>query len=229
MGELNGLRGWFPAKFVEILDERSKQYSRAGDDETITDLVRGTLALAIKHVLEHGMKRPSFLGGPCHPWLFIEETANREVEKDFDSVYSRLILCKTYRLDEDGKVLTPEEVLYRCVQAVNLSHDPLHVQMDVKLRSLICLGLNEQVLHLWLEILCSSLETVQKWYYPNSFISSPAYVQIKCELRLLSQFAFNLNPDWELPLPAKKDAQSQPLKEGVRNLLIQHHLFSWDL
>ena len=56
------------------------------------------------------MKKPSFLGGSCHPWLFIEEAANREVEKDFNSVYSRLVLCKTYRLDEDGKVLTPEEV-----------------------------------------------------------------------------------------------------------------------
>jgi hypothetical protein len=50
---------------VELLDERSKQYSIAGDDsisETITDLVRGTLCPAIKQVLEHGMKRPSFLG-----------------------------------------------------------------------------------------------------------------------------------------------------------------------
>lgn len=107
VGELNGLRGWFPAKFVELLDERSKQYTHAGDDaisETVTDLVRGTLAPTIKQVLENGMKRPTFLGGPCHPWLFIEEAASREVEKDFDSVYSRLVLCKTYRLDEDGKV-----------------------------------------------------------------------------------------------------------------------------
>lgn len=57
--------GWFPAKFVELLDERSKQYSTAGDDsvtENITDLVRGTLCPAIKQILEHGMKRPSFLG-----------------------------------------------------------------------------------------------------------------------------------------------------------------------
>lgn len=28
IGELNGLRGWFPAKFVELLDERSKQVRR---------------------------------------------------------------------------------------------------------------------------------------------------------------------------------------------------------
>ncbi|XP_015108431.1 small G protein signaling modulator 3 homolog [Diachasma alloeum] len=229
IGELNGLRGWFPAKFVQLLDERSKQYTCAGDDavsEAVTDLVRGTLCPAIKAVLEHGMRRANFLGGPCHPWLFIEEASTREVEKDFNSVYSRLVLCKTYRLDEDGKVLTPEELLYRCVQSVNLTHDNAHAQMDVKLRSLICLGLNEQVLHLWLEVLCSCVEVVQKWYHPWSFINSPGWVQIKCELRILSQFAFNLNPDWELP---PKKEQSQPLKDGVRDMLVKHHLFSWDL
>jgi len=230
VGELNGLRGWFPAKFVELLDERSKLYTSAGDDaisETVTDLVRGTLAPAIKAFLEHGMKRPTFLGGPIHPWLYIEEAATREVEKDFESVYSRLVLCKTYRLDEDGKVLTPEELLYRCVQAINQTHDDAHAQMDVKLRSLICLGLNEQVLHLWLEVLCACQEVVQKWYHSWSFIDSPGWVQIKCELRILSQFAFNLNPDWELP--PKRGKESQPLKDGVRDMLVKHHLFSWDL
>lgn len=229
IGELNGLRGWFPAKFVELLDERSKQYSSAGDDsvtEAITDLVRGTLCPTLKAVLEYGMKRSSLLGGTCHPWLFIEEVANKEVEKDFNSVYSRLVLCKTYRLDEDGKVLTPEEVLYRSVQAVNMSHDQAHAQMDVKLRSLVCIGLNEQVLHLWFEVLCSCLSVVHKWYQPWSFINSPGWVQIKCELRLLSQFAFNLNPNWELPTQREP---SQPLREGVRDMLVKHHLFSWDL
>ncbi|KAL1122962.1 hypothetical protein AAG570_003286 [Ranatra chinensis] len=229
VGELNGLRGWFPAKFVQVLDERSKQYSCAGDDsvtEAITDLVRGTLCPAFKQVLEHGMKRPHFLGGVGHPWLFIEEAATKEVERDFSSVYSRLVLCKTYRLDEDGKVLTPEELLYRCIQAINLTHDGAHAQMDVKLRSLVCLGLNEQVLHLWLEVLCSSVEVIRKWYHPWSFMSSPGWVQIKCELRILSQFAFNLNPDWELP---PKKLPSQPLKDGVRDMLVKHHLFSWDL
>lgn len=230
VGELNGLRGWFPAKFVELLDERSKQYSSAGDDsisESVTDLVRGTLCPVLKQVLEHGMKRPNFLGGPCHPWLFVEEAATKEVERDFNSVYSRLVLCKTYRLDEDGKVLTPEELLYRCVQAINLTHDNAHAQMDVKLRSLICLGLNEQVLHLWLEVLCSSSETVQKWYHPWSFVYSPGWVQIKCDLRILSQLSFNLNPDWELPV--KKKQNNQPLKDGVRDMLVKHHLFSWDI
>lgn len=65
-------------------------------------------------VFSHGLKRPRLLGDTgCHPWHFIEEAAAKEVERDFSSVYSRLVLCKTFRLDEEGKVLSPEEVLYR--------------------------------------------------------------------------------------------------------------------
>ncbi|XP_008327899.1 small G protein signaling modulator 3 [Cynoglossus semilaevis] len=231
VGELNGLRGWFPAKFVEVLDERSKEYSLAGDDsvtEAVTDLVRGTLCPALKAIFLHGLKKPSILGGPCHPWLFIEEAASREVERDFNSVYSRLVLCKTYRLDEDGKVLTPEELLYRAVQSVNMSHDSAHAQMDVKFRSLICVGLNEQVLHLWLEVLCSSMTAVEKWYHPWSFLRSPGWVQIKCELRVLSKFAFSLSQDCELP-NKKEEKEQKPLKEGVQDMLVKHHLFSWDI
>ncbi|XP_039543051.1 small G protein signaling modulator 3 isoform X2 [Pimephales promelas] len=229
VGELNGLRGWFPAKFVEVLDERSKEYSLAGDDtvtEAVNDLVRGSLCPALKAIFQHGLKKTSILGGPCHPWLFIEEAASREVERDFNSVYSRLVLCKTYRLDEDGKVLTPEELLYRAVQSVNMSHDTAHVQMDVKFRSLICVGLNEQVLHLWLEVLCSSMSAVEKWYHPWSFLRSPGWVQIKCELRVLSKFAFSLSQDCELPTKKEK---TPVLKSEVVDVLVQHHLFSWDL
>merc|ERR1719499_80452 len=254
VGELNGHQGWFPAKLVEPLDERTKQYSFAGDDSvsaSVTDLVRGSLCPSIKRVLEHGLRKSPLLLGPCHPWLFIEEAAAKEVEKDFRSVYSRLVLCKTFRLNEDGKVLSPEELLYRCVEAVNFTHNPVHAQMDVKLRSLICLGLNEQVLHLWLESLASNEEVVRKWFHPWSYMSSPGWVQVKCELRLLAQFSFNLTCDWELKphlqegaaresSPRKKKSsasttasvavdQAKPLQDGVKDMLVKHHLFSWDL
>ena len=48
-----------------MLDERSKEYSRAGDDAVtgiVTDLVRGTLCPAIKAILLHGMRPTSLLG-----------------------------------------------------------------------------------------------------------------------------------------------------------------------
>lgn len=35
--------------------------------------MRGTLCPALKSIFEHGLKKPSLLGGACHPWLFIEE------------------------------------------------------------------------------------------------------------------------------------------------------------
>lgn len=46
--------------------------------------------------------------------------------------------------------------------------------------------------------------------------------------RLLEQFSFNLNYNYELP-PIQKEVSSAPLKDGVRDMLIKHHLFSWDL
>ncbi|KAA3680147.1 small G protein signaling modulator 3 [Paragonimus westermani] len=202
IGELDNARGWFPAKFVELLDERGKNYSAAGDDgvnQNIASLVRGNLCSALGAVFTYGLKRPRLLGDSgCHPWHFIEEAAAKEVERDFASVYSRLVLCKTFRLDEEGKVLSPEEVLYRAVHSINMSHDLVHAHMDVKFRSLVCYGLNEQLLHMWLETLCSSVKVVEKWYYPWSYMRSPGWVQIKCELRILSQFAFHLSPVYEL-------------------------------
>ncbi|KAG8138106.1 putative Small G protein [Naja naja] len=87
---------------------------------------------------------------------------------------------------------------------------------------------SEQVLHLWLEVLCSSLQTVEKWFHPWSFLRSPGWVQIKCELRVLSKFAFSLSQDWELPTK-REEKEKKPLKEGVQDMLVKHHLFSWDI
>lgn len=84
-----------------------------------------------------------------------------------------------------------------------------------------------QVLHLWLEALASNEDVVSKWYHPWSYMSSPGWVQIKCELRILSKFSFNLNPDWELKQGG--EGQGSPLHEGVKDMLVTHHLFSWDL
>ncbi|CAF0829682.1 unnamed protein product [Brachionus calyciflorus] len=229
IGEFDDEKGWFPSRFVSLIDERNgKIYSSAGDDsvnERIGDLIRGEFSLAIKSILEHGLKKWSVLGGSVHPWSFIEEASKKVVEKDFDSVYSRLHLCKTFRLDEDGKVLTPDELLYKSIQTINMSHDARRVSMDVKLRSLLCVGLNEQVLHIWLEILCSCVETVEKWYQRWSFLRSPGWVQIKCELRILSQFSFLLNPNAELP----NSDRDLAINECIKDMLVKHHLFSWDI
>ena len=85
---------------LQLLDERSAPYSRAGDDSVhraVTDLVRGPLASALKQLLEQGLRRGGLLAGPAHPWQFIEEAASEVVQPDYNSVFSRLVLCKTFK------------------------------------------------------------------------------------------------------------------------------------
>ncbi|TMS37025.1 hypothetical protein L596_004051 [Steinernema carpocapsae] len=255
VGEVNGLRGWFPAKFVE-------NYSVCGDEainSEVTELIRGQLATAFKQVMEHGLRHFVLYSYAFHPWLFIEEIAKSCVQCHFNAVNSRLTLCDTFKLDQDRKVLTPEELLYRAIQEINESHNSSKALMDVKLRSLVVYAVNEQCLHLWLELMCKSpaQDTIRKQYYhSDSFIRSPAWMQIKCELRLLTQFSFSLEVDYEISSAEKAKKKcakgrrkfllslggsregianrnvapsKQPLKEGVRDMLIKHHLFSWDL
>ncbi len=38
----------------------------------VPDIVRGSLCSAIKQILEQGLKKASILGGPVHPWQFIQ-------------------------------------------------------------------------------------------------------------------------------------------------------------
>ncbi|KAK0397474.1 hypothetical protein QR680_002140 [Steinernema hermaphroditum] len=203
VGEVNGLRGWFPAKFVEIVDDRGKKYSVYGDEainSEVTELIRGQLAITFKQILEHGL-RHSMYSFALHPWLFIEEIAKSSVQCHFSAVNSRLTLCDTFKLDQDRKILTPEELLYRAVQEINESHSGSKALMDVKVRSLVVYAVNEQCLHLWLELMCKNpmQDVIRKQYYhSDSFIRSPAWMQIKCELRLLTQFSFSLDVDYEI-------------------------------
>ena len=44
--------------------------------------------------------------------------------------------------------------------------------------------------------------------------------------RLLSQFAFHLSHDWELP--GSENLEASLIRLGVRDMLVKHHLFSWN-
>ena len=183
VGELNGLRGWFPAKFVEVLDERTRDYCIAGDDRVIpfvNDLIRGRLYSVFKSIMTYGMRKTLFI--TTHPWIIIEAISKACAESDFNSVYSRLVLTRTYRLDEFARVLTPSELLYRSIAHINQSHE--NEAMDVKLRSLICIALNQSILHEWFTVICvAQPHVISKWYYDWSFVSSPVWKMIRSELR----------------------------------------------
>lgn len=225
IGELNGITGWFPANFVLLLDQ-SDDYAVAGDDRMvmfINDLVRGRLCQVLKQILSHGLKKGNFL--IVHPWTVIEAIAAACVEADFNSVYAKLVLTKAYRLDDLTRVpLTPSEILYKDITHINQTH--ADQPMDIRLRSLICLALNHRILHDFLTVICvTQPDLLEKHYYEWGYIRSPVWRLIRAELRLLTQFSFNLNSGAELqtipPSPISKD--------GVRDMLVKHHLFSWDV
>ena len=72
------------------------------------------LCYTLRAIFEYGLKKPRGLSDQSSsPWKFIGEVAMREAESDSSSILSRLNLCRTFRLDEVGKVLSPEELLYR--------------------------------------------------------------------------------------------------------------------
>ncbi|KER25699.1 hypothetical protein T265_06873 [Opisthorchis viverrini] len=262
VGELEGVRGWFPANFVELLDERGKNYSSAGDDavnQNIASLVRGGLCTALSAVFTHGLRRPRLLGeSGCHPWHFIEEAAAKEVERDFASVYSRLVLCKTFRLDEEGKVLSPEEVLYRAIHSINMSHDLAQAHMDVKFRSLVCYGLkvlSQFAFHLSpiYELATNRLDTASETNSKTASSRRPTRSMVTVNslvdaagakpLRRLTKAAVAKDPMNDPPSLVSSflsntstQDDSKELERTYRmvagntgDMLVKYHLFSWEL
>ncbi|KAI2802035.1 Small G protein signaling modulator 3 [Blomia tropicalis] len=284
IGELNGNVGWFPAKFVELINERDRDYTIAGDDRVIpfaNDLIRGRFCSAMKAIFSHDLHRQSYFVA-IHPWMIIEQIAEHVSNSgQFKQIYSRLVLTRTFRLDEHVRILTPAELLYRSIVAVNHSH--VNVPMDVKFRSLIIHGLNQYVLHDWFQLICTSYPPlIGRFYGANSFLCNPVWKLIYAELKLLLQFSFHLNPDAEIDYHQqlreqeimmksnggsttsntnvsdqdndddddddeesliavgrqmeniqKHQQQQQPkspvTKEGIWDMLIKYHLFSWDI
>ncbi|UXI22074.1 hypothetical protein NH340_JMT08018 [Sarcoptes scabiei] len=242
IGEFNGKIGWFPAKFVESLDERCQDYCIAGDDRVvpfINVLVRGRLCSALKAILTYDLKQSYFFN--LHPWSIIEKISNNTTHSELKSAYSRLVLTKTFNLDQFNQLLSPNDLLYRSIALVNATHQ--NCPMDIKLRSLICLGLNQNCLHDWFESICTGNQSIiEKSYGPNSFLRTPAWKLIKAELKLLIQFSFYLSLNMELELMRTKNSekrtqqqeedgdQNSPVtKEGVCDMLVKYHLFSWDI
>lgn len=251
-----GSKGWFPAKFVQLLhselppgvtsnasgddpsDSDIQLYSAAGDDGVtpcINDLIRGRFCSIMKSILSHGLKKGSFL--ILHPWTVLDHVTSACIESDFNSVFSRLVLTKTYQLSELNRVLTPSELLYKNIMSIKSTHT--NQPMDIKLRSLICICLNQRMLHEFWSVICSTQPLLmEKYYHESSYLRSPVWMLIRAELKLLSQFPFNLNPEAELisinssssTTPTDDQMPASPVtKDGVRDMLVKHHLFSWDL
>ena len=231
IGQLNDKQGWFPAKLVQVLQENCK-YSPAGDEQVnsfITQLIRGRLCSTLKCILLHGLKQSLIFTN--HPWSIITAITKATVESDCNSVYSKFFLTKSFRLDDLSRVLTPSEILYRSILQIDSTHKD--EPFDIRFRSLICSALNDKMLHLYWYILCKSQAHLLPTYYEDwSFVTSPVWRLICAELRLLEQFTFHLDIDAEIKCKTLSvtDTSGSPVsKDGVQDMLVKHHLFSWDI
>uniref|UniRef100_A0A0K0EGM8 RUN and TBC1 domain-containing protein 3 n=1 Tax=Strongyloides stercoralis TaxID=6248 RepID=A0A0K0EGM8_STRER len=224
IGEIENRRGWFPAKFVEIINEIGKTYCSYGDEtinENISRIIREHFMIAISTIFENEIRNDM----NYHPYQFIEEISNNILQKNCRIIDSRLALCNTFKLEQDEKILSPEELLFRSVHYINSTFNNIMCKQknDIKFRSLIAFGLNEQCLHLWFGVLCDSIthEGIRKKYYKKtSFIRSPGWVQIACELKILSQMSFNLNVDYELSENIFKNSLLKNSNKNVKNNVI---------
>ncbi|KAL3108857.1 hypothetical protein niasHT_015033 [Heterodera trifolii] len=119
LGELDGRRGWFPAQFVKVIDERGTDYCARGDEMVcarIAELVRGPLAFAFHQILCHGLRSSlksslwsssTSSSSSSHPWTFIEPKVHK-TDQFFDL---KLLGQLAFNLDVDSELVSADELL----------------------------------------------------------------------------------------------------------------------
>ncbi|CAI4225532.1 unnamed protein product [Auanema sp. JU1783] len=257
VGEINGLRGWFPGKFVQILNDQGMQYAKTCDgyiDAGFQALVTSQVVSALETVFSYGMKHRIF-GNVAHPWDFLNSFCKSVIMEHGRKILAKISLSNSFRLQEDTrtfKCLDPLDLLLHYYNLVIKNEQRGPLDKNKRFRTLIYAGLNEQCLHIWMELICTlpEQEAIRAKYYDNSsIIRSPAWKEIKCELRLLMQIPIVLRLNCELAessvrslsstdVPRERiwkaqqlNMQSNPasLVKDTTDLLMKHCLYSWEL
>ncbi|CAK9299698.1 unnamed protein product [Gordionus sp. m RMFG-2023] len=253
LGEMNGVRGWFPSAYIKLIKESFKISCAAGDDsihEMVAHLIRGPLCSSVQDIFKHGLiskSNFSFLSAnPKNTWEVIQRVI-QEISRDSkNNEFSnpKLNLCNAYNLDDNNKaLLTPIQLLEQSLENIEATHYKFKSPPEIKFRSLICAGLNHKVLHHWFEEITKYQKVLEKWYDPYSFLVTPVRFHIINE--------FKLNLEWELPLNSPRNCLSQIFTNRAPSqitdkfivkdtnsyqdnisriqLSLKHNLFSYDL
>eukprot|EP01135_Chromosphaera_perkinsii_P008918 Nk52_evm28s1524 gene=Nk52_evmTU28s1524 len=154
-------------------DNRQSKPERATDDTTFKLTPAESLYLAVREI---NMSHNEWF--ECH-------------------VVSKAKLRHKQQQERDGHnpVLMAEQeaTIRRELQQLN------HELKNTKFRALVCMGLNQQQLHNWFEVISKPQPFTDYWYDSvHSFINTPARIQIMFDLELLSKCSLNLTVDWEL-------------------------------
>eukprot|EP00002_Diphylleia_rotans_P037064 TRINITY_DN8244_c0_g1_i1.p1 TRINITY_DN8244_c0_g1~~TRINITY_DN8244_c0_g1_i1.p1 ORF type:complete len:302 (+),score=76.46 TRINITY_DN8244_c0_g1_i1:68-973(+) len=162
--------------FSQTADE--KEMVALGDDtrnSEIVHIVRGTFCTALIRILYFGFISKRLIGR-YHIWDFFEKTS-----EDFSKT-------------EDPFLQT----IANGVDVVNV-YEKMRKDNDIRIRSLICYGLNYRQIHEWMARINPSAPGVSKWFEPWSiFCSDSVRFRLQQTLEPLAACPFLLSVDYEV-------------------------------
>jgi len=164
----------------------AKTLELLGNDQCNKDvavLVRGQLCTALSRVLLHGFKSFKIIGR-FHIWDFVSEA------------------CASTHLrvkNQGGKYTKAELTLTTAVVDIN-ENEGMANNPNIKFRSFVCAGLNNQQMPEWMEVLTTDKDVVAKFYESWAYIQSntDALPKIKAAVRPLCDYPFKLSIDYEI-------------------------------
>lgn len=144
---LDGARGWVPAKFVQLIPPRDLPLGAPSSDgrdgvgdaqlqRDVGELVRDRLCVILTAIMRYGF-RGRLLRRIQHIWDFIVRAVELAVGRDIKLAMSYHILSSAFGLERDTAAeasVSPAELLYRSVQAVQASHEAVGAGHDAKVR-----------------------------------------------------------------------------------------------
>ncbi|KAM9112649.1 RUN domain-containing protein 1 [Pangshura tecta] len=196
-----------------VLSYSSMQDVSLGARDELTLAVRKELTIAIRDLMAHGLYAssqgmslvlapiacliPAFTSSPqtMHPWELFVKYYNTKNGRAFAESPARK-LSQSFALPVTGGItVTPKQSLLTAIHTVLAEHDPFKRSADSELKALVCMGLNEQRLVSWVNLICKSGALIQSHYQPWSYMANAGFESALNILSRLSNLKFNLPVD----------------------------------
>ncbi|XP_030646356.1 RUN domain-containing protein 1 [Chanos chanos] len=184
-----------------------------GPRDELTVTVRKELAMSLRDLLAHGLYLPShgmsvvlapiacllpFSQAPqsLHPWeLFVKYYHSKNGQAFVESPARKLSQSFSLPVGGGPMTVTPKQSLLWAVHTVLREHGRYKRGADSEFKALVCMGLNEQRLVSWLNLLCKSGTLMHSHYQPWSYMAQTGFEGALRILGRLSHLKFKLPVD----------------------------------
>ncbi|EGD73619.1 hypothetical protein PTSG_05327 [Salpingoeca rosetta] len=172
------------------------------DSEAVTLLVHNSLCVELARVLRAGL----CVSEAKHPWIALQAAVAAILD---DHIKWQQIADDVY---SEQQLRQHAATFAAAVQSIDQAHKRVeNSDLNVKLRSLICLGLNGGELHAWIRILSRAIQTnsdLRRFYSATSALRNPHFAkQIELHLQALlrnTHFHLAVDMEWSVSNPPRK-------------------------